>query len=109
MSSRYEDRPYFQTELYKVKQKGKRVLNENLDRIKFPFGCTYNCLAGVKLKTFKGIVFKDGSKNPSYILVDITGQDKHRPNIVSIQDDLGYLIRKFNINIVKMKILLFQK
>ena len=108
-SNRFEDRPYFETELIKCKKKGNRVLNENLDKIKFPFGCTYTCLAGKKLKTFKGMVFKDGSKNPTYILVDITEQDKHRPNVVSIKDELGDLIRRYNINIVKIKTLLFQK
>jgi hypothetical protein len=107
--NRFEDRPYFETELIQCKKKGNRVLNENLDKIKFPFGCTYTCLAGKKLKIFKGMVFKDGSKNPTYILVDITEQDKHRPNVVSVKNELGDLIRRYNINIVKIKTLLFQK
>lgn len=105
-SNRYEDRPYFKTELIKCKKKGNRVLNENLDKIKFPFGCTYSCRAGNKIKTYKGMVFKD-SKH--YILVDITEQDKHRPNIISIKESIEELIKKYNINIVKIKTLLFQK
>ena len=108
MSSRYEDRPYFQTELYKVKQKGNRVLNENLDKIKFPFGCRYfdvNKDYKFTGKTNNGMVF--ANNEGWYILYNIDRQCRY--NYVDSCKDLQNLIESYHINILKMKILLFQK
>jgi hypothetical protein len=108
MSSRYEDRPYFQTELYKVKQKGNRVLNENLDKIKFPFGCTYWGIDKDYNNTGKiesGMVF--ANNEGWYILYNIDKQSRF--NYVDSCKDLKNLIESYHINILKMKILLFQK
>jgi hypothetical protein len=106
-SNRFEDRPYFETKLYKCK-KGNRVLNENIDKIKFPFGCTYYDVDkdyNITGKLAKGIVFTN--EEGRYILYNIDKQ--HKYNYVDSCTDLRNLISAYYINILKMKILLFQK
>jgi hypothetical protein len=116
-SNRFEDRPYFETELIKCKKKGNRVLNENLDKIKFPFGCTFekpifDDLNNPRLVTRIGEVFWStndySTNNVSYDLYDITKQTNIN-NFIDSFNDLKSLIKKYNINIVKGKLLLFQK
>jgi len=109
-SNRFEDRPYFETELIKCKKKGNRVLNENLDKIKFPFGCTFekpifDDLNNPRLVTRIGEVHCWGGY---YGLFDITEQIKSS-TFIENAENLDELIRKFNINIVKGKLLLFKK
>jgi hypothetical protein len=114
-SNRFEDRPYFETKLYKCK-KGNRVLNENIDKIKFPFYCTFE-----KRNVFTqyveiriGEVFYHHVDMPipqggiNYKLYDITEQT-NKENLVASTNSLDGMIENFNINIVKGKLLLFQK
>jgi len=106
-SNRYEDRPYFETELIECKKKNNRVLNENLDKVKFPFYCTFET-RGVFTRAIETRIGEVHRGVEYYSLFDITEQTKDR-TLVRNAINLDELIRKYNINIVKGKLLLFKK
>jgi hypothetical protein len=106
-SNKYEDRPYFETELIECKKKNNRVLNENLDKIKFPFYCTFET-RGVFTRAIETRIGEVHRGIAYYSLFDVTEQTKDR-TLVQNADYLDELIKKYNINIVKGKLLLFKK
>lgn len=122
-SNRFEDRPYFETELIQCKKKGNRVLNENLDKIKFPFYCVYKRAdewekpgeVVIMDRIIKHLENQDNCMSnippeeeiTEYILFDKSGQ--MGKNKVGSRRSLKQLIIDYQINIVKGKLLLFQK
>ena len=91
----------------KLEKEGTWVNGENLDKIEFPFFCTF----GVGSRCY-GMVIKTimdyQNCDTAYLLFSIDGQIR---GITSIDRDLSlkHLIEIHNINVLKGKIILFKE
>ena len=97
-------RPYFETEVVKLKVNG-----ENLDKIKFPCFCSYKQPL-TDLNKHLGIIEHIAiyGEKARYVLLNIEGQ-RRGCKLVPIFEDLKSLIESYEINILKGKIIIFEE
>ena len=99
----------YQTKYKKLEKKGTWVNGENIDKIKFPFACTFTDGIG---EEHRGMVIKtlmDYDKcDTAYLLFDIYAQSKGLTSWVR-KYKLDELISEYNIHIAKAKIVIFKE
>lgn len=99
------NKPYFEVETVVLKGSKRLKHSENLNRIRLPFYCTFSFDGGKNTKL--GIVDWDGG----YFLQNHSEQkeiDSLRSSVIDKFDKLLNLIQKYNISVVKVKIIMFQ-
>ena len=89
----------------KVEPKGNWVNNENLDKIKFPCFCSYRSHTGKK--HYAQLNMDRANGKDKFTLLRLFQADGE--NIFLSSDSLKKLIRKWDIHILKGKIILFDE
>ena len=97
-------RPLYEKDHYiyfegKDKSKGNWVNGENLNAIKFPVPCRYN-------GNYLGLIYI--ARDKSYGLINIDKQRKYWCVEDSGWENLGNMIRSYDIHILKGKIIIFE-
>ena len=87
-------------------RKGTWVNGENLDKIKFPCGCSYDSYNGVKYGMLtRGFV----NGKSEYLLHEVRNGQCLLNSVEERTNDLEELITEWNIHIEKVKIVIFKE
>jgi len=95
-------KPYFEVVTVPLKDNKRVKHTENLDKIKLPFYCYYSLDGGKNLQL--GCV----DWNKGYFLQDHSEQGSPQGGMVATSLFLVDLITKYNINTVKVKIIVYE-
>ena len=99
------NRPYFEVQTVTIKGNKKVEHSENIARVKLPFYCYYS-LDGGKTKSLGIVDWVNGVVG--FVLLDHTKQESWAPGAVGGRLILEDLIKAYNINTVKVKVIVFE-